>query len=391
MTMTGSGSVRDERDTSNEPSGSGTDPGPPPSNSTDTLENGSTEVGSEKLNAKQQAEELARMKEQVAMLTRLFGGQLPAASVAPKKAFTGIKIYGKDPQLYYGHDHFKYDNYVYEMEKIFKSNEGLEDARDPEEHKVAFSTSWLAGNASQVWRTKERVAPAGKYTWKDVKETLLKHVPRAKSLNDDNYVKWKSTKQQTDQDISSFYSRITFLESHLPEDLKPNAIQQLSNFRSGLRIEHQEKLKNLPEMTNLQDLIDQVMSFEEGEALAKAHKKGKLNARGANSNEREDDTEGGDSKRSRGERRDDRGRGRGRGYRGRGGSRGGRGGGNNPNYEPVTKKGAWDWFNSQTKEKQDEVRAKKACFGCGESGHGLRECKDNPENVEKKGGNGSKN
>ena len=347
-------------------------------------------VNQEKAEKKQQAKELVTLKNQVVMLGRLLEReQQSSSSIISKKFFIDIKIYDKDFQLYYGHDHFKYDNYVYEMKKVFKSNEDLVDARDSEKHKVVFFISWLVGNAAQIWRIKERVNLEGKHTWRDVKKTLLKHVPRVKSLNENNYVKWKFVKQQENQDVFFYYSRIAFLEFHLSENLKPNIIQQLSNFRSDLRMEHQEKLKNLLEKTDLQNLIDQVMSFEEDEALAKAHKKSKLNDRNANFNEQKNIEEG-DSKRPRNERRsDNRGRGRGRDKSERGGFREDQGG-NNSNHESVNRKKVFDWFNSQSKEKQNELREKKICFECDSLKHRFEKCSKNSE-LEFKNNETSKN
>ena len=99
-----------------------------------------------------QAEEICRFGGEVTVYARLFGNQQsrPSAPVIRNKSFTGIKVYDKDPQTYYGHDHFKYDRYEYGMEKIFRSNKELEDARDPKEHKVAFSTFWLERSAATV-------------------------------------------------------------------------------------------------------------------------------------------------------------------------------------------------------------------------------------------------
>ena len=189
MIITKLKSVRNERDILNESSDSGIDSKFPSFNSTDTLKNNFTKVNSKKLNAKQQAKELARIKKQIVMLIRLFENQLFAISIALKKAFIDIKIYDKNSQLYYDHDYFKYDNYVYEMEKIFKSNKDLKNVRDSEEHKIVFFTLWLIDNTFQMWRTKKRVASAKKYIWKNVKKILLKHVSRIKFLNNNNYVK----------------------------------------------------------------------------------------------------------------------------------------------------------------------------------------------------------
>ena len=76
------------------------------------------------------------------------------------------------------------------------------------------------------------------------------------------------------------------------------------NFKSDFRIKHQEKLKNLFEMTNLQDFIDQIISFEKSEILAKTYKKNKLNARDVNFNKKKNDIEKSDLKRFRDERKD---------------------------------------------------------------------------------------
>ena len=137
-----------------------------------------------------------------------------------------------------------------------------------------------------------------------------------------------------------FYSRIIFLKFHLFKNLKLNIIQQFLNFKSDLRIKHQEKLKNLFEITNLQNFIDQIINFEKSETLTKAHKKNKLNARDANFNERKNDIEKNDLKRFRGERKNNRNRNRNREYCERNNSRENRKKGNNFNYKFVTKKKA---------------------------------------------------
>ena len=57
-------------------------------------------------------------------------------------------------------------------------------------------------------------------------------------------------------------------------------------------------------MTNLQDFIDQIISFEKSEILAKTYKKNKLNARDVNFNKKKNDIEKNDLKRFRDERKD---------------------------------------------------------------------------------------
>ena len=70
------------------------------------------------------------------------------------------------------------------------------------------------------------------------------------------------------------------------DNMKLNIIQQLFNFKSGLRIEHQQKLKFFFKKINLQNFIDQIMSFEKNKALNKLHKKSKHNARNVNVNKK---------------------------------------------------------------------------------------------------------
>ena len=65
-------------------------------------------------------------------------------------------------------------------------------------------------------------------------------------------------------------------------------MQQLFNFKNDLRIEHQQKLKNFFEKINLQNFIDQIMSFEKSKTLSKLHKRNKHNTRSANVNKKND-------------------------------------------------------------------------------------------------------
>ena len=108
-------------------------------------------------------------------------------------------------------------------------------------------------------------------------------------------------KQQSNQNVFIYYSKIVFLKSHLFQKLKLNEIQQFSNFKNDFCIEHQKKLKNLFEKINLQNLIDQIMSFEKNEILTRTYKKNKFNSRIINNNEQKNIKEN-DSKRFRNER-----------------------------------------------------------------------------------------
>ena len=51
--------------------------------------------------------------------------------------------------------------------------------------------------------------------------------------------------------------------------------QQLFNFKNGLRLNHQQKLKNLSKKIDLQNLFDQIINFKKEKSLNKAHKKNK--------------------------------------------------------------------------------------------------------------------
>ena len=75
------------------------------------------------------------------MLIRLFKNQLFVTSITFKKTFIDIKIYNKNFQFYYDHNYFKYDNYVYKMKKIFKSNKNLKNVKNSKEHKIVFFIS----------------------------------------------------------------------------------------------------------------------------------------------------------------------------------------------------------------------------------------------------------
>ena len=75
------------------------------------------------------------------MLSRLFEKQSFASFITfiiQKKFFIDIKIYGKNSQIYYFYNYFKYNIFVYEIKKIFKSNENLKNVKNSEKHKVMF-------------------------------------------------------------------------------------------------------------------------------------------------------------------------------------------------------------------------------------------------------------
>ena len=99
-------------------------------------------VNQKKIEKKQQTKELVTLKNQIVMFDQLFEKEQQSfSSIISKKFFIDIKIYDKDFQLYYDHDHFKYDNYVYEMKKIFKNNEDLIDVKNSKKHKIVFFIS----------------------------------------------------------------------------------------------------------------------------------------------------------------------------------------------------------------------------------------------------------
>ena len=159
----------------------------------------------------------------------------------------------------------------------------------------------------------------------------------------------------------------------LPENLKPNEAQALVNFRKGLRLDHRRKLKNLPEHTTLPALLEQVMDFEEGDELEKDEKRTSDKKRKASHPDKDNDKDQDRSVKKQ-----------------RYGQRKGRleKSGSNSNKDPVANKSsnttlsaAYDWFNKQPAKTQENLRARKACFGCGNSGHMLGACPKNPDRV----------
>ena len=99
-------------------------------------------VNQKKIEKERQAKKLIKLKNQIAMFNRLLEKkQQSTSSTMQKKIFIDIKMYDKNSQLYYDHDHFKYDSYVYEMKKIFKNNETLKKIKNSKEHKIVFSIS----------------------------------------------------------------------------------------------------------------------------------------------------------------------------------------------------------------------------------------------------------
>ena len=128
------------------------------------------------------------------------------------------------------------------------------------------------------------------------------------------------------------------------------------------------------------------MSFEKEKFLGKTHKKGK-HSRGANSERQEDNQEENDSKcyrsnNSRERNRDSSSRGR------RGGSREsyreGRERDSNSNCEAINYDKVYEWFDSLSLDKQNELRDKHACFCCEEQGHSLYNCSKNSFVIERK-------
>ena len=105
------------------------------------LRNVYDQINLKKLKKKKQIRELIDMKQQIAFLNHLIEKQTLISSTIEKRFFIDIKICDKNFELYYDHDHFKYDNYVYEMKKIFKNNEDFENVKNFEKHKVILFIS----------------------------------------------------------------------------------------------------------------------------------------------------------------------------------------------------------------------------------------------------------
>ena len=82
----------------------------------------------------------------------------PTVVAAAVKPFNGIKVHGEKPDTYYGHERPRYDAFIYQMNHVFQTNEGLETARESKLHKVIFATSYLQKGALNVWMTALRNA-----------------------------------------------------------------------------------------------------------------------------------------------------------------------------------------------------------------------------------------
>ena len=77
---------------------------------------------------------------------------------AAVKSFNGIKVHEEKPNIYYGHERFRYDAFIYQMNHVFQINEGLETVKESEFHKIIFATSYFQKDALNVWMTALRNA-----------------------------------------------------------------------------------------------------------------------------------------------------------------------------------------------------------------------------------------
>lgn len=137
--------------------------------------------------------QLVAMRAEMDSLRRTMGQEVPpppplvSEPSSRNKAFNGIKVYGKEPEIYHGGEYAKYDLFTYQMEQVFALNIGLKDQPESEYLKVTFASTYLKGPAFNIWRTAFRVGFSEDFSWSDLKDLLAKHVRRAKFLREDVY------------------------------------------------------------------------------------------------------------------------------------------------------------------------------------------------------------
>ena len=66
---------------------------------------------------------------------------------AAVKSFNDIKIHDEKSNIYYDHERFRYDAFIYQMNHVFQTNENFETIKESKFHKVIFATSYLQKNA----------------------------------------------------------------------------------------------------------------------------------------------------------------------------------------------------------------------------------------------------
>ena len=62
------------------------------------------------------------------------------------KSFNDIKIHEEKSNIYYDHERFRYDAFIYQMNHVFQINENLETAKESKLHKIIFTTSYFQKN-----------------------------------------------------------------------------------------------------------------------------------------------------------------------------------------------------------------------------------------------------
>ena len=190
---------------------------------------------------------------------------------AAVKSFNDIKIHDEKPNTYYDHERSRYDAFIYQMNHVFQTNEGLETTKESKLHKIIFATSYLQKGALNVWMIVLRNAENDTrfFIWEIVKVLLYRYVREVKSLDQNIYTKWISVEQSFNQSITQYDIYLVNLKSHFLAELKPSEFQIMTNFKRNFRLNHKRKILKQSAKLNMKNLIDQIMNFEKDEKLDK--------------------------------------------------------------------------------------------------------------------------
>ena len=322
--------------------------------------------------------------------------KIQAARIEVKKSFAEIKCYNQKFDFYFDHNHFKYDFYVYQMKNVFRNNEDLKNVKNSKIHKINFAIFYFEEAAFDVWKTIDRNNIEKKWTWIKLKVLFFKHVKKVKTLTTNFYIKWSQAEQKFIQSMTFYEIYLTFLKSNFSADMKSTEFVELINFKRKFRIEHRKKLFNLSKKKSLNEIIDQILDFEKVDSLDKSKNKRKRNddhnvhdEKHQNENfnkrfRRDSENDDRDDKKNSSRKRDKKNKNN-RDERNENRIE------NNFNHEFVANK-VFQWFNNQSKNKQNEIRKTKACYCCDKINCRVFICKNNSENkFETKNSEKSKN
>ena len=62
---------------------------------------------------------------------------------AAVKSFNDIKIHDEKSNIYYDHERFRYDVFIYQMNHVFQINENFKTIKESKLHKIIFATSYF--------------------------------------------------------------------------------------------------------------------------------------------------------------------------------------------------------------------------------------------------------